>query len=128
MNEDWKEHFRSMWNYVDLLTLVLTIVVVTQSFPALSFISVSNLRAFASFASFLLIVKLYDWLRLFENTASYVLLTEETVADIRHFMILVVFSLMMFGVPLVVLDLSRSEATTIVEAPFNMWFVDMMVG
>ncbi len=71
-----------MWNYVDLLTLLLTIVVVSQSFPALSFISVSSLRAFASLASCLLIVKLYDWLRLFENTAPYILLTETTIADI----------------------------------------------
>lgn len=103
-------------------------VVVFQSYPALAFISVSSLRAFASFASCLLIVKLYDWLRLFENTASYVLLTEVTIQDIQVFMILIVFSLMMFGVPLVVLDLSRTEENTIVEAPFGLWFFDMMIG
>lgn len=98
-----------MWNWVDSITLSLTTVVIICSFPVFAFLEIETLRSIASFASMLLIVKLYDWLRLFENTASYVLLTETTIADIRIFIILIVFSLMMFGVPVVILDLSRDE-------------------
>ena len=76
----------------------------------------------------LLVVKLYDWLRLFENTASYILLTETTIYDIRIFLILIVFSLMVFGVPMVILNLSRREDNAIMEAPFDMWFLDMFIG
>ena len=51
-------------------------------------------------------MKLFDWLRLFEKTGFYVKLVEETLYDIKYFILLLLTTLIMFGVPVVMLDAS----------------------
>jgi len=46
-------------------------------------VSVKILRDFAAFGSFFTLLKILDWLRLFEETAFYVLLVTETLDDIK---------------------------------------------
>ena len=66
-------------------------------------VPVETLRIIAAFVTCLTMLKLFDWLRLFEETAFYVLLVGETLYDIRYFMLLLFGALMMFGVPLLML-------------------------
>ncbi len=49
-------------------------------------------------------IKLFDWLRLFEETAKYISLLEETINDTFSFLVLIIVALSMFGVPMVILN------------------------
>ena len=71
-------------------------------------------------------MKLFDWLRLFEDTGFYVLLVEETLYDIRFFLLLLLTTLMMFGVPLVMLDANSNDEKEIIEGTFNFWIADLV--
>ena len=51
-----------------------------------------------------LIGKCFDWLRIFDRTAFFIRLIEETFIDIAPFMILFTVSLAMFAMPLMVLN------------------------
>jgi len=73
------------------------------------------LRSMAAIASCTLMLKVFDWLRLFEKTAFYILLVEVTLKDVSSFLILLVTALMMFGVPMVMLNLNRDNDNSIVD-------------
>ena len=69
----------------------------------------SSVRVFASVASMMIILKVFDWLRLFEATAYIILLVKHTLIDIGYFMIVILFALLMFGFPMVILNQNRSS-------------------
>ena len=83
-------------------------------------------RKLAAFVSCLLILKVYDWLRLFETTSFYMQLVYLTVANIFSFMILFLIALLMFGVPISMINLGRTqeEDSTLVTPYFQNWFLD----
>ena len=87
-------------------------------------ISVETLRLMASFASCLLFVKIYDWLRLFEGTAFYILLIEYTLRNIKSFLLIIVVALLAFGIPLSMLDLNRESSNPLIDSPFGFWLLD----
>ena len=88
-------------------------------------IPVESLRVFAAFASLFTLAKLFDWLRLFEKTGFYVKLVGETLNDIKYFILLLLTTLVMFGVPVVMLDASSSEDKDLMEKVFNFWLLDL---
>ena len=67
----------------------------------------------AAFATASTLMKGYDWMRLFERTAFYILLIQETIADVAPFLTLLVISLLMFGFPMIMLDLLVSDMVII---------------
>lgn len=95
---------------------------------AVDMIDVESLRIMAAIASFCILAKVFDWLRLFEQTAFYVMLVTETQRDIRAFIILLFTSLMLFGVPLEMLNLNRSEQAKIIVPSFDSWFVNLFLN
>ena len=121
------DYLNSTWNWINIIALSFVFLIsVTQmgtllntledtyilgqcfSF-AVDMIDVESLRIMAAIASFCILAKVFDWLRLFEQTAFYVMLVTETQRDIRAFIILLFTSLMLFGVPLEMLNLNRSD-------------------
>lgn len=82
----------------------------------------------ASLASCLLIMKFYDWLRLFEDTSFFILLIEKTFSDIKWFLILFAVALIAFGVPMSMLELNRDENSELVSAPLNFWVIDTILN
>ena len=84
------------------------------------------MRVIAAIASCSILMKLFDWLRLFEETAFYILLFEETLYDIRHFLFILAVTLMMFGVPLVMLDGNSADEKELIEGAFNYWLLDLL--
>ena len=121
------EYLTSLWNWIDMMNLSLTALVVVASFEPFAFLEVETLRAFASVAAFLLMAKVFDWLRLFESTAEYVLLIQETIMDTGVFIILIFFALMMFGIPMIILNENRDETNAINGGPIGIWFFDMLI-
>ena len=111
------------------MSLLLVAFVVMGSFGFLAFISMGILRAIASIASCLMILKVFNWLKLFEQTSFFILLLEQTLKDINIFIILIFLALLMFGVPMVILNQNRvKEDSSIMYNPFDLWVFDMLIN
>jgi len=82
----------------------------------------------SAITSFSLILKTFDWMRLFDGTAKYVQLVKTTIKDIAYFMLLFMMSLFMFGVPLIILDKNRAEDELVIEGIFGNWLADMFIN
>ena len=126
--ENKLDYFKSLWNINDCVSLSLTLTTVLTSVFRHPALPMELLRPMASIASCTLIIKLFDWLRLFEKTAFYILLLSQTISDVSYFLILLLTALMMFGVPMVMLNLNRAEEKSIVDDPFNSWVFDMLLN
>ena len=82
------------------------------------------MRVIASIACCSLLFKLYDWLKLFNSTAFYIRLIEITLNDIIAFLLLFFISLLIFGIPLTMLDMNRSDGSEIISKVFGFWLLD----
>ena len=77
--EKKSSYLYSAWNLVDLVTLPLTTFLTINSligwFVERSWVDmkfVQTMRILAALDSFLLVLKMFDWMRLFDSTAFYV--------------------------------------------------------
>ena len=67
-----KKYCCDTWNWVDISGISLTALITVQTVFDLDWISIEQLRIMAAFASSILILKFYDYMRLFSRTAFYV--------------------------------------------------------
>ena len=67
----------------------------------------SNERLVATFAIFVLWIKIFDWLRLFEQTSFYMLLVRQTLHDMWSFVVIYLFGLGMVGSSMYMLELNK---------------------
>ena len=107
----------------------MTPIVIVCSIADEPWIPISTLRVLAAFSSFSLLLKTFDWMRLFDGTAFYVLLIKETLRDIKGFLLLFVLSLVMFGAPLIMLSLNSSDAGDDVVGQNDVfWPLDVLIS
>ena len=89
--------------------------------------------------SFLLTIKLIDWLRLFESTATFINLTAETVWGIRYFMIIMIIWYIAFGTAFYCINIPRGENpivdsfehekdVSVVPKVYRFWAIDALVS
>ena len=71
-------------------------------------------------------MKLFDWLRLFEKTGFYVKLVGETLNDIKYFILLLLTTLIMFGVPVIMLDASSDQDKDLIDKVAGFWIFDLI--
>ena len=119
-------YFCNFWNQVDMTGLLCTLIILFMTGIGLNWIPPQALRVIGAFASCLSFMKLFDWLRLFEQTAFYVLLIGETIYDIRYFVLLLLTTLVMFGIPLVILDGSSPEGSELMDDNLGFWPLDLI--
>ena len=115
----------SLWNWFYMVTNYCVLLITGVQFGtqlslqqdvynpfsfAANTVDVQHLRVVAALASFCVIANFLNWLRVFEQTAFYIMLLMETLKDIRAFVTLILISLMMFGVPMVMINMNRSES------------------
>ena len=67
-------------------------------------IKLEYLIIIAAVNSLSLSLKSFDWLRLIEKTAFYINLIGQTMTDIQSFIILLLASFMLFGMPMLMLN------------------------
>ena len=91
-------------------------------------VAIGNLRVLASISSCLIVTKFFDWLRLFGKTSFYIMLMTETIKDIRYFILLILLTLAMFGIPMAVMNQNRSEDHAVIPKIFDLWMIDMMLN
>ena len=65
-------------------------------------------------------------MRLFDETSFYVLLIKTTLDDIGYFILLLIIALLMFGVPVLMLDMNSAEDAELIDDNFHFWLVDLM--
>ena len=82
----------------------------------------------AAYACFNTVAQLFNWLRLFEGTAFYIMLLVDTLNDIKAFLIILLTSLTWFGLPLVMLNLNRSSDNAVLDNTFNHWVPNMFLN
>ena len=63
----------------------------------------------SALTTFCLTFKLYDWFRLFQETAFFIQLITQTLREIVSFMILLLTALFIFGLPIYMLNFYRYE-------------------
>ena len=107
-------------------TLFLTILTLPQS----EIIPANAHRLLAAVTSCMLILKIYDWLRLFETTSFYIQLVSLTLHNIIAFSILFFLALLMFGIPISMINMGRTDAedSTLVSSFFQNWFMDAIMN
>ena len=82
-------------------------------------------RVIAAVSTLFLWIKVLDWCQLFAPTSFFIKLITETIIDIRHFFLIFLVALFMFGVPMYILQLNRDEETAIVEEKFGgIWLLN----
>jgi len=126
--KDFKGHFSSMWNANDTIWLTLCPVIIVTSIPSQTWINIDNLASMAAFATFSMFVKVLDWMRLFDNTSFYIHLIKQTGKDIAAFLGLLFISLIMFGVPMIMLNNSRTDELALVDQKFSFWIPNMLIN
>jgi len=75
-----------------------------------------------------MLLKAFDWMRLFDLTSFYVLLILQTIKDIAAFLLLLLMSLVLFGVPMIILNMNRSEDQLVVDEIFGSWIQNMFIN
>ena len=100
-------YFRSPWNWLDIGGLILNLFITLLTLFDLTWVSPEALREMAAWSSCFIFVSMFTWFRLFERTSFYVQLVIELLYEIRWFGALVFLSLLMFGLPIVMLDMNR---------------------
>lgn len=72
-------------------------------------------------------IKVLDWCKLFQKTSFFIRLINETIYDIRYFMVIFVIALAMFGMPMYMLQLNRSDENPVVNEVFGeIWPLNML--
>ena len=108
------------------LLLTLFVIVCGVNEPD-SLVPKESLRVVSACASLCILMKTFDWLRLFEATAFYVQLVQATIYDIAAFMILLIISLFIFGFPMGFLTLNSIGAENeVVTGVFGSWLPDLL--
>ena len=124
------EHFDNFWNYNDAVWLTLCPFVVIFSMPKELMISSGLLCTMSAFATFSMLIKVMDWMRIFSFTSFYIFLILQTLKRISAFLLLVILSLLIFGIPLVMLDMNRiilNEGEAIPEVS-SFWLPNILIN
>ena len=121
-------YLSSFWNLLDITDSIFTIMIVGVIMELITFIPIEIAAVMAAFSSCFKVMKLFDWLRLFEATSFYIHLISETMSDIRPFMVLFFTTLFCFGMPLVMLDLTRDQSDSIVGHTFGFWLPNILLN
>ena len=136
----FRGYFSLISNWIDVLQHVTNFYVhVTALYVTLdkdqevfnqdnTFLRVSWIRAIAAATCLLLILKLFDWCRLFDETAFFITLIVKTLRDIGSFIQLMFLAVFCFGVPLMILQLNAYRDLDIVEPVFDFWVADLFVS
>ena len=98
------DYISSLNNVGDIICLTLTLALCLTNYGDAPTMDLETQAYMSAIVSFILIAKCFDWLRIFEETSFYIKLILETIKDIRSFMILFMVSLIMFALPLNILN------------------------
>lgn len=98
------EYFEDFWNILDQLSFFANAT--TLILHAMD-TSVPSQKTAAAFSIFLLYIKFFYWLRLFDSTAAFIRMLKEIIQDIVPFLTFLVVCIAMFANTFLIFDQSR---------------------
>ena len=112
-----KDYLKDFWNLNDIvhLTLVLVLAINGSFGEKLHFLPINLQVVLAAIATSCICLKFFDWLRLFDRTSFYINLIGMTLSEVKYFLILLMASMFMFGLPLMILNLKSEPGQEIIE-------------
>ena len=97
---------KDFWNYVDQLSFIsIAFTIYFDLTTADGSDEAYGLEKKAgSLAMFLMFMRFFYWMRLFDSTAAFIRILKEIIKDIRPFLIFLAICISMFAVPNYMLD------------------------
>ena len=141
--------YLSIWNLVDVTYITLNIIIMLMNFAdvmrlefgdpeggisllSLSWFvvdrekgSLSIQRKLAAFSTLLLWFRFYDWLKLFKQTAFYLVLIKNTIYYSRDFILIILTSLMGFGSVVYFLNIDKLPEDEMMTNRYGIMFLDI---
>ena len=105
----------SLWDINDLIHILIVLIMHFAHIFGVDKIGLNLSSILAAFGGFSLIIKFYEWLRIFEMPSFYIYLIGQTIKEIMIFIVLYITSLFLFGVPMLMLDFYSFEDTPIYD-------------
>ena len=114
---------------MDIVSIILTLTFTSITLFEFDTMSMESLRVMAAITIFFVLLKVYDWLRLFEITAFFVLLVSSTLIDVLPFLILLAVALSMFSIPMTFLNFNNLDEETLLVSPYmGFYLVDGLIN
>ena len=85
-------------------------------------------RTLASISVLCMWFKIYDWMRLFPKMAFYCDLIYETIREMKHFLLIFVLCMLMFGSSFFVLNIKRNEGDDIMSNFSPLWTITSFIS
>ena len=104
MFTDPYSYFKSLRNYIYWIHLLLNQYLITEDSTYFTSRTGMEVSRVASVMIIVIWIYLYFWLRIFEGSAIYVQMINQTVYDIKEYMFVFIMCLLMFGNGILVLD------------------------
>ena len=101
-------NYITFWNVIDLTYTVLNFVLIILYFVDTS-TTLDTQRFIAAVSFCALWIRVIEWLRLFDSTAFFIRLIEETMDYIKYFMIIMILWYIMFYTAIDILNLGTKE-------------------
>ena len=117
------DYFDSVWNFNDITYLLINLIVMLSNIAG-DVIPLEKERNFAAISIICLWVKVFDWLRLFDETAFFIRLIEETFMSIRSFVFVIFVFYMMFGSAFYVINMNLDDELSVVPNFSHFWFIN----
>ena len=114
-------------NIADLFQFFANFLFLTTSLLDLQLLEDNKQRATSSFIMVIMWLKMFDWLRMFDNASKYVSLIYQTIADILPFFGIFLILLYTFGSAMFILD-SKSGAQDVIGKYVENDYVNMMIN
>ena len=130
MAKDFKENFRLGSISNNTVWLILCTIIVICSIPSEPWIPLQYMVVISSWVTFLMMFKVLLWMRMFDKTSFYIQLILQTLKDITAFLLLLVISLFILGLPMLMLNMNRvnDEDGLVVDEPFEKRYLNMLVN
>ena len=77
-----------------------------------------------------MLIKVLDWMRIFDMTSFYIYLIMQTIKRISAFMLLMVVSLLIFGIPMVMLNINRTinDQDEVINGVSKFWLPNILLN
>jgi len=118
-SESFWDYFKSLVNIVDMFQFITAFLLIILHITQIEFPSIETQRVIASITTLCLWIKVLDWCKLFQPTSFFIRLITETIYDIRYFSVIFLVCLAMFGFPMYMLQLNRTQDNAVVESVFG---------
>ena len=98
-----------------MVHIAITLISVVTNITEKPMVHVKYSIVLAALGSLCICIKFFDWLRLFDKTSFFINLISMTILEVKYFLILLILSMLMFGFPLLMLNLYRTADYSIFD-------------